>query len=79
MNGITLEQAREEAFRRQLARIRLAREDVNAYIEYTELVPPRHADDTTGTRWAKQDPVHREWQAHWDKAAGAFALELKLI
>lgn len=59
------EDAREIALRRQFARIQHAREDVNAYIEYTEQVPPRHADDVGGARWAKQDPIHREWQANW--------------
>lgn len=62
---VSLEQAREEAFRRQLARIRHARDDVNAYIEYTEQVPPRNIEEGGGTRWAKQDLIHTEWQAHW--------------
>ena len=63
---VTLEQVREEAFKRQMARIRHAREDVNAYIEYTEQVPPRNAEEGGGTRWAEQDPIHLEWQAHWN-------------
>ncbi len=59
--------ARRSAVMRQLARVRMAREDVNAYIEYTEQVPPRDPDDETGSRWAQQDKIHTEWQATWNK------------
>ena len=59
--------ARRSAVMRQLARVRMAREDVNAYIEYTEQVPPKDPDSEMGSRWAEQDPIHTEWQATWNK------------
>ena len=56
---------REIAVKRQLARVHAARENVNSYIEFTEQVPPRDPDGDEGARWAKQDPIHVEWQANW--------------
>lgn len=72
--GPSFEQRKREAVRRTLARIEKARTDVNAYIEYTTRVPPKDFDSGQGERWARQDPVHVEWQAIWSKHRRAVIL-----
>lgn len=59
------EQRHKRAYGRMMARIDWARRDPNAYIEYTTIVPPQNVDEGGGVRWARQDPIHREWQQMW--------------
>lgn len=69
----TSEEIRREAVAKQIARIRLARECPDTYIEYTTRVPPQNPD-SGGERWARQDPVHREWQAEWSSSRRSIVL-----
>ena len=66
--ALTPEEIRRAAVKKQVARIELARQDPNAYIEYTTKVPPQNPESGTGERWAKQDEIHREFQAEWSSS-----------
>lgn len=68
------EEIHRRAVKRQLARIKLAREDPNAFIEYTTKVPPQNPELATGERWARQDPIHTELQAEWSSSRKSIIL-----
>lgn len=61
----TAEEIHRRAVKKQVARIKLARECPDTYIEYTTKVPPQNPESGTGERWAKQDDLHVELQAEW--------------
>lgn len=61
---MTREQLNSAVLRRKLANIEAAKKCTNAYIEYTSKVPPQRSGDQ-GERWARQDPLHKEWQEAW--------------
>lgn len=76
-------EVRQDAFRRQLAKIEMARRDVNAYIEYTTKVPPNESewdedeeDDGIDRpdRYAEQNNIHMEWQAEWSRVRRSIVL-----
>ncbi len=67
-------EAYARAMQKQLARIKLSRQDINRYIEYTTKVPPKMLDSGEGVRFAKQDKFHVELQAIWSKHRRAITL-----
>lgn len=70
----TPDEIHRKAVARQLARIKRARECPNAFIEYTNKVPPQNTEIDSRARWAKQDPIHKEWQAEWSESRRSIIL-----